>query len=89
MPVTATDRNCPLRSKSANTIAEVFCGALSSPLKATTAMGNWVMPTPDTSTLNWAQVDIGMNKHRVLNSQHKRLKEVKKFMESIMRIGKV
>jgi hypothetical protein len=69
-------------------MAEVFWGAVSSPLKATTAMGNWVMPTPDTSTLNWAQVDIGMKKHRVLNSQHKRLKEVKRFMESGMRIGK-
>jgi hypothetical protein len=46
------------------------------------------MPTPDTSTLNWAQLVIGKNKHIALNSQHKRLNEVKNFMESIMRIGK-
>jgi hypothetical protein len=40
-------------------MADVFCGAVSSPLKLAMAMGTCVKPTPETSTLNWAHAALG------------------------------
>jgi hypothetical protein len=54
MPEASTPRNCPLRSRSAWMMAEIFCGAEPSPLNWAIAIGNCVRPTPVTSTLNWA-----------------------------------
>src|SRR2546427_742761 len=39
-------------------MAEIFWGACPSPLNAAMAMGNWVRPTPVTSTRNWASAGI-------------------------------
>ena len=50
--------NWPLRSRSACTMLANFCGAAASPLKGAITTGNWVMPTPVTSTRNWAQAGM-------------------------------
>ena len=53
-PLASRLRNCPLRSRSARMMADIFWGAASSPRNAATAIGTCVMPMPDTSTRNCA-----------------------------------
>ncbi len=54
-PEASTARNWPLRSRSACTMAEIFCGAPASPRNGAMAVGNWVRPTPVISTRNCAK----------------------------------
>ena len=51
----ATERNKPLRSRSARMIWEMGWGALSSPRKRSSEIGSWVAPMPAISTRNCAR----------------------------------